>query len=340
MRLVERARRPIPKGRTATLSLVAALCIGEAASASAAPIAATPAAATSVSAAPNAVRAPFKVLMMAAVAPDHLPMSAAARVALAQMGPANGFTVDFSTDTSLINDTDLARYQVLLQMHLAPFEISLKQRAAFDNFIKQGKGWVGIHGAGLIIPTSYVKRNYPDWELYSKMFGGIAYAIHPALQNGTVLVEDRTHPATRNLPASFTIKDEWYEWDKSPRPGPGIRVLAKADEKSYTQVNPMGDHPLIWTDTAYQRVLYIGIGHDSSDWSNANFTTLVRDALKWAATGTLTTSMQAKPTIAASRTAMPGAEPSPGFSIDGRERNKVGEAGNGSDTRRFKLIVP
>jgi type 1 glutamine amidotransferase len=235
-----------------------------------------------------AMAAPFKVLMIAAVAPDHTPMTGVARTALAKMGADNGFTVDYSADTSLINDTDLARYQVLLQMHLAPFEMSLKQRAAFENFVRSGKGWVGIHGAGLIIPSSYVKRNYPDWELYARLFGGITYVTHPALQNGTVLVEDRGHPATRNLPASFAIKDEWYEWDKSPRPGPNIRVLAKADEKSYSQVKSMGDHPLIWTDTEFQRALYIGIGHDSSDWSNANFNTLVRDALIWAASGTPT----------------------------------------------------
>jgi MYXO-CTERM domain-containing protein len=230
--------------------------------------------------------APFKIFMISSEAPDHLAMSAAARTALAQMGQTSGFTVDATTDPTLINDANLAGYDVFLQMHLAPFEINLEQRVALEHFIQQGKGWVGIHGAGLIIPSSYVKRNYPNWELYSNLLGGITYSIHPALQNGTVAVEDRMHPATKNLPATFQIRDEWYEWDKTPRPN--VRVLGKADERTYTQVNPMGDHPMIWTCEKYQRTLYIGIGHDAADWQNANFNILVRDALLWAATGTVT----------------------------------------------------
>ena len=212
-------------------------------------------------------------------------MTAAAKTALAKMGDANGFTVDATTDTSLINDQNLAGYQVFLQMHLAPFEINLEQRIAVEHFILQGKGWVGIHGAGLIIPSSYVKRAYPNWDLYSNLLGWITYVIHPALQNGTVVMEDRTHPATKNLPATFPIIDEWYEWDASPRGK--VRVLGKADEKTYTQVTPMGDHPMIWTSEQYQRTIYIGIGHDASDWNNASFSTLVRDALLWSSTGTV-----------------------------------------------------
>lgn len=230
--------------------------------------------------------APFKVFMIASTAPDHLEMTAMARTALAQMGPANNFTVDFTTDPTLINDAKLADYQVFLQMHLAPFEINLEQRAALEHFVQQGKGWVGVHGAGLIIPSSYVKRNYPDWTFYSTLLGGIVWLVHPALQNGTVIVEDRTHPATKNLPATFSIRDEWYEWDKNPRPN--VHVLGRADESTYQQVKPQGDHPIIWTCPAFQRAIYIGIGHDASDWNNTAFTTLIRDSLLWASTGNVT----------------------------------------------------
>jgi uncharacterized protein len=45
----------------------------------------------------------------------------------------------------------------------------------------------------------------------------------------------------------------------------------------------MGDHPMIWTNQAYDRVIYIGIGHDSTACSDKNFTILMRDAILWAA---------------------------------------------------------
>jgi type 1 glutamine amidotransferase len=260
--------------------------------------------------------APFKIFMIASTAPDHLEMTAAARTALNQMGPANGFSVDFTTDPTLINDANLANYQVFLQMHLAPFEINLDQRGPLERFVQSGKGWVGVHGAGLIIPSSYVKRNYPNWDFYSTLLGGIVWVTHPALQNGTVIIEDRTQPMTKNLPAMFAIRDEWYEWDSNPRTH--VHVLGDADEKTYQQVKPQGDHPMIWTCPAFQRAIYIGIGHDASDWNNNDFSTLIRDSLLWAASGTVTA-------------------PSPDAGVDGssadvgRADSAGGDAPNGGD---------
>jgi type 1 glutamine amidotransferase len=111
--------------------------------------------------------------------------------------------------------------------------------------------------------------------------GGIVYSPHPAFQKGSVVVEDRSHPATRNLPDSFEISDEWYEFDRSPRPN--VRVLARADESTYKPNKPMGDHPMIWTNERYDRVLYIGIGHAAALCDDANFAVLIRDAILWAA---------------------------------------------------------
>src|SRR5258708_793651 len=171
--------------------------------------------------------APFKVFMISSTASDHLAMSAAARTALPKMGMMYDFTVDATTDTSLINDANLAQYQVFLSMHLAPFEIKLEERAALEHFVQQGKGWVGVHAAGLVIPTEYPARNLPPWDFYANLIAGVSYVNHPALQMGTIVIEDRTHPVTKNMPASFQIRDEWYEWSKNPRPA--VRVLGHAD---------------------------------------------------------------------------------------------------------------
>jgi hypothetical protein len=113
------------------------------------------------------------------------------------------------------------------------------------------------------------------------MIGGVTYSDHPALQTGTIKVEDREHTVMKNLPASFTFYDEWYEFDKSPRSN--VHVLATADETSYKPKKPMGDHPMIWTNPSYDRVIYIGIGHDSNAISDPNFTILIRDAILWTA---------------------------------------------------------
>ncbi len=221
---------------------------------------------------------PFKVFMIASKASDHIAMSTEAKIQVEKLGAANGFTVDYTTDPALITEANLAKYQVFLQCHFAPFEMSVAQRAIFQKFIDDGKGWVGIHAAGLT--GDQFNPSMPTWTWYTEFFGGITWVVHPALQTGTILFEDRTHPITQNLPASFQLKDEWYEWNKNPRPN--VHVLAKADESTYKQVKPQGDHPMIWCNPKYPKMVYIGIGHDVSDWTNANYILLIREALMWA----------------------------------------------------------
>jgi type 1 glutamine amidotransferase len=226
---------------------------------------------------PAPAQAPFKVFMIASKASDHIATSTAAKAALEKIGADNGFTVDYTLDTSLISDANLDKYQVFFQEHLAPFEVSTPRRAAFEKFIASGRGWIGVHAAGLTHPEWFGDGN---WAWYETFFGGIRYVTHPALQTGTAVFEDRTHPATRNMPATAQFKDEWYEWDANPRPR--VRVLAKADESTYKQVKSQGDHPIIWTNETYPKMLYVGIGHDVSVWSHPDYLKLIRDAVLWA----------------------------------------------------------
>jgi uncharacterized protein len=235
--------------------------------------------------------APFKVFMIASPNSDHMVSSLRAKDAMIEMGKANNFTVDFTLDTSIINDATLAKYQVFLQMHLAPFEFSLSAQKALEKFVGQKKGWVGIHAVGLVQPD-WQPGNVPYWKWYEDFFGGIKYVTHPALQKGTLKIEDQTHPAMLRLPTSFQLLDEWYEFSGNPRPN--VHVLAVADEKTYTQVKPAGDHPLVWTNQKFARMIYIGVGHDSSDWSNTNYLNMVHDAVAWAATSDSTTTISSQ----------------------------------------------
>ncbi|HEY0708159.1 MAG TPA: ThuA domain-containing protein [Polyangia bacterium] len=220
--------------------------------------------------------------MISSTARDHLASSAQARMVLPALGMQHDFIIDATTDNTLINDANLAKYDVFLQMHLAPFEIKVEQRAALENFVKSGKGWVGVHAAGLIIPSQIGPgRALPDWPFYNDLIGHVTYVTHPLLQTGVAIMEDRTHPATRNMPPTFTVRDEWYEFSGNPRAN--VRVLGGADERSYNQVKKMGDHPLIWTCEKYKRAIYIGIGHDPSDFQNPSWMILLRDSLLWAA---------------------------------------------------------
>jgi len=234
--------------------------------------------------------APFKVFMIASTAPEHTPMSDAAVPVVQGLGAMNGFTVDATSDTSLMSDENLSHYQVFLQMQLGSFEMPPAAQAALQKFIEQGKGWVGVHAAGLTgiqfieDKDGNIIGDLKYWPWYTTFIGGdegFVWSIHPAEQQGTLIVEDRTHPTTKNLPASFQLKDEWYEWKENPRPY--VHVLCTADESTYTPVNRQGDHPIVWTNPAYPHTIYIGVGHDPVSLKNANYVNLLRDSILWAA---------------------------------------------------------
>ncbi len=222
----------------------------------------------------------FRVLVVASSDPDHAPMIAAAEPFLARLAAENHFALDFTRDTGQINEANLARYQVFVQLHLAPFNTSGAQQQALQKFIEQGHGWIGVHAAGLT-GRQFLAPGTPYWRWFQDLMGDIVYSPHPALQSGSVVLEDRQHPVTRNLPASFAVRDEWYEFDRSPRPH--VHVLARADESTYRPNKPTGDHPIIWTNEKYRRALYIGIGHDPTICRDPAFAVLMRDALAWAA---------------------------------------------------------
>jgi len=221
----------------------------------------------------------FKALVILSRADDHIKMMTSSRPFLEKMAKESNFLVDITDDTSQLNDKTLEQYQVVIQLQQAPFDMSEDQQAALQRFIMQGKGWVGIHAAGLT-GKQFISPSRRYWQWFEDFMGGVVYSPHPKFQKGTVIVEDRNHPATRNLPAKFDVSDEWYEFDKSPRPN--VHVLATADESTYKQNKPMGDHPIIWTNPKFRRMIYIGIGHDASLCQDDNFFKLVRDAVLWA----------------------------------------------------------
>lgn len=221
-----------------------------------------------------------QVLVVASDDPDHDKMIAASQPFFKKLAEQHHFRIDFTRDATALTEDNLAKYQVFIQLHLAPFDMTQAQQFAVQQFISKGKGWIGLHAAGLT-GKQFLTPGMPYWKWFEQLMGNVIYSPHPAIQQGSVVVEDREHPVTKNLPVSFSIRDEWYEFDKSPRPN--VQVLATANEKTYRPAKPMGDHPIIWTNPKYDRALYIGVGHDASVCADSNFTVLIRDAIRWAA---------------------------------------------------------
>ena len=221
-----------------------------------------------------------RVFVIGATDKYHSPMVIRAEAMLKKLTQENNFEIHFTRDTSEINAFNLSRYQVLIQLSVAPIDLSASQQYVIQQFISRGKGWIGVHAAGLT-GTQFEQKGKGYWKWYEHLMGDGIYSPHPPIQDGDVQVINRDHPVTKNLPAKFSLRDEWYEFDNISLQN--INILVTADESSYKPKKAMGYHPVIWTNPAFDRVLYISVGHDSTSCTNANYVVLLRDAIEWAA---------------------------------------------------------
>ncbi len=130
-------------------------------------------------------------------------------------------------------------------------------------WIRAGGGFVGLHAAS---------NTFPKRPVFARMLGA-QFKAHPFVGRGRVVVTDRTHPATRGLPRSFVIDDEFYVFERNPRRR--AHVLARRATHA--------DEPLVWWRREGRgRVFYSALGHPDSAWSDPHNLRLLEDGLRWA----------------------------------------------------------
>jgi type 1 glutamine amidotransferase len=225
----------------------------------------------------------FRALVLYENGGHHFAYSQRARSWLGQLAANSGFAVDYIQNTDTLDDALLSRYALFIQLDYPPYGWKAHAVAAFERYISEGiGGWIGFHHASLLGEFD----GFPLWQWFSQFLGGITYVNYiPTFVQGTVNVEDTAHPVMQGVPTSFCIeKEEWYTYNKSPRPN--VEVLASVDEATYEPATTirMGDHPVVWTNKKVPaRNLYIFMGHSPDLFDNAAYTTLVRNAIFWAA---------------------------------------------------------
>lgn len=148
--------------------------------------------------------------------------------------------------------------------------IADEARQALVDFVKDGGALVGLHSAS---------STFDRWPRFQRLLGA-GFLRHPPAQTGGVFVTDRRHPATRRLPRSFRIRDEFYELKSSPRRS---HVLLRADPRSITG-ETRRDLPLAWCRREGRgRVFYSALGHFSAAWrDDRRLRRLVDGGLRWA----------------------------------------------------------
>jgi type 1 glutamine amidotransferase len=195
---------------------------------------------------------------------------AAARQAMAGLATSTGaFSVTATEDLSGLSASNLANYDVLFfALTSGELAVTSEQKAAILGFVSRGGGFLGAHSA---TDTLY------DWPEYGDLIGAY-FREHPWTRQASVIVEDRTHPATSGLPDRFTIEEEFYAFRDNPRPR--VQVLLRLD---VTSVGGSGDYPLAWAKSyGSGRVYYNALGHFPATWNDSRFQQQLTAAIRWA----------------------------------------------------------
>jgi type 1 glutamine amidotransferase len=200
----------------------------------------------------------------------HHASIAAGQAAFQQLGREHNFRVDTTQQaTRFVADT-LRQYAAVVFLNTTGDVLDSTQQVAFEQYIKQGHGFMGVHAAS---DTEY------DWPWYGGLVGAY-FQSHPKVQLATVRVVDASHPATNFLPTQWQRTDEWYNFRNLAS---DVRVLATVDETSYTGGLNGKYHPFAWCH-AYSggRAFYTAGGHLNENYTDPLFQRHLLGGLQYA----------------------------------------------------------
>ena len=190
-----------------------------------------------------------------------------------QIAATNDFTYDATTNWDDLNEKFLSQYQVVLFLDTRPEKPA--QREAFQKYMEHGGAWMGFHFAGFALTPS----DYPqNWDWYHNQFlGSGQYKSNTWRPTSAVLkVEDRSHPACKDLPETFkSSPNEWYRWENDIRTNSDIKILLSIDPASFPlgtgpkqyEIWHSGYYPVVWTNKKYKMV-YVNMGHNDMDYEH------------------------------------------------------------------------
>ncbi len=175
--------------------------------------------------------------------------------AMQKLGKENNFTANTTNNADYFTKDNLKKYNAVIFLSTTGDILDPSQQTAFENYIRAGGGFVGIHAAA---DTEY------DWPWYNKLVGAY-FESHPAQQDAEIKVINRNHPSTKHLPEVWKRKDEWYNFKSI---NPDIKVLANLDESTYKGGKNGSNHPIIWYHQFDGgKSFYTELGHTDESFS-------------------------------------------------------------------------
>ncbi len=228
----------------------------------------------------------FRVLAFytTATEPDHVQFAQQALDYFAELAKRDNFEFTATTDFEQLRRESLKSYQLVVWLNNAPKKP--EQRAAFENYMKNGGAWLGFHFAGYNDEST-------QWPWFVDFMGGAVFNDNSWPPMPARLASDAPgHPVMEGIPQSYVApNNEWYIWTPSPRLNKDVRVLLTLDPANYPiglkGILTQGDLPVVWTNTRYKMV-YMNMGHGNRIFASNTQKKLIENATNWLVNGAKT----------------------------------------------------
>lgn len=204
---------------------------------------------------------------------------------LKKMAQENNWDIYHTENGAVFNEIDLAKFSSTVWLSTSGDVLNKKQKQVFASWLKNGAGFVGIHGTGGDPAFD------GQWTWFAETVIGaifIGHPMFPQFQDGRIIIEDKSHPATAKLPDSWVTHEEWYSFDRNPRDS-GFTILATVDEDTYSprmlwsDLSMGEDHPIVWHGCLEQgRTFYTALGHEEAAYDDPHFINMMTGAISWA----------------------------------------------------------
>jgi type 1 glutamine amidotransferase len=184
------------------------------------------------------------------------------KLALLKIGKENKLIVDTTEDAAVFTTDNLKKYKAIIFLNTSGDILNQEQQIAFQNYIRSGGSFVGIHAA-----TDTEK----DWPWYNELAGAY-FKGHPKPQVARYNILDKKFPATAFMPDTLSRLEEDL-----------VKVVMTVDEKSYTGGNMPDFHPAVWYHTFEGgKAFYTAWGHHPETFKEPLFVKHITAAIKWA----------------------------------------------------------
>lgn len=212
------------------------------------------------------------------------------------LGKKNSWEFEFSKDGSKFSPEYLAGFDAVIFYTTGdlttkgtdgqPPMTAAGKQALFD-YVKSGKGFIGLHSASDTFHTANESQKGPDRfanhgkdaDPYVCFLGG-EFIIHGDQQKATNKVINPRFPGFENLGESFTYHEEWYSLKDF---NPDIHVLTVIDSPAMKgSMYQRPPYPTSWARAEGKgRVFYTAMGHRDDIWTNPAYQEILTGAIRW-----------------------------------------------------------